>query len=59
MKSVNQAVDSAASVVPVGSCVSETVNDIESIKRKAILVIYRNSSATFAWLCLKSIRHDF
>ena len=38
------------SVVPVGSCVSETVNNIDNIKRKVVLVIlYRNSSATFAW----------
>ena len=41
------------SVVPVGSCVSETVNNIESIKRKVVLVIYHNSSATFAWACSK------
>ena len=45
------------SVVPagvsVGSCVSKTVNNIESIKRKVVLVIYRNSSATFAWACSK------
>ena len=38
------------SVVPVRSCVSETVNNIDNIKRKVVLVIlYRNSSATFAW----------
>ena len=36
------------SVVPVASCVSKTVNNIENIKRKVVLVIYRNSSATFA-----------
>ena len=41
------------SVVPVGSRVSEIVNNIENIKRKVVLVIYHNSSATFAWTCSK------
>ena len=36
------------SVVPVGSCVSETVNNIENVKRKVVLVIYRNSHASRA-----------
>ena len=39
--------------VPVESCASETVNNTESIKQKVVLVIYRNSSAIFAWACSK------
>ena len=37
--------------VSVGKCVSEIVSNIENIKRKVVLVIYRNSSAAFAWAC--------
>ena len=37
--------------MPVRSCVLKAVNNIESIKHKVVLVIYRNSSATFAWAC--------
>ena len=39
------------SVVPMGSCVSETVNNIEDIKWKFVRVIYRDSPAIFAWAC--------
>ena len=42
--------------VPMGSCVSETVNNIESITGKSFLLFitfYRNSSAVFAWAASK------
>ena len=47
------------SAVPVGSCVLETVNNIENIRQIVALVICRNSSTTLPGFVQKSMKHDF
>ena len=52
--------------VPVGSCVSETVNNIENIKRKVVLVILVvvvlvivTHLVSLSGLARKSVKHNF
>ena len=47
------------SVVPVGSCVSETVNNIENIKWKVVLFIIVTDLLLFPGRVQKSMKHYF